>query len=77
MRRYGGFPSPLAGESGAKRRFRGLYRHTKMWRDTLTRASLCLPASLPSPTRGEGTSMRIALVRLAHSVTPPRESGAG
>jgi hypothetical protein len=77
MRRYGGFPSPLAGESGAKRRMRGLYRHTKMWRDTPHPSELVSAGVAVLSHKGQGTSMRIAVVRLARSVTPPRESVAG
>src|SRR3954453_11678785 len=54
------FPSLLVGEGGAKRRMRGLYRHGKCGEIPLTAVSLCLPASPPSPTRGEGTSTRIS-----------------
>ena len=47
---------------------------TKVRREyPLTRVSLCLPPSLPSPARGEGTSTHISPCRFA---CPPQATAA-
>ena len=42
-------------------------------RQPLTQTPLCLPAYMPSPTRGEGTSMRIVAVRQAEKDSALRQ----
>ncbi|MBR1271708.1 glycosyltransferase family 39 protein [Bradyrhizobium sp. AUGA SZCCT0222] len=53
-----GYPSPLVGEGGAKRRMRSLSprREVCQWSEPLTQASELLAPELPSPTRGEGAA---------------------